>query len=95
MALRRDKKRHLPWLLEERARLFLDHAVSDRHPCAQVPEFKHRLNEKGLEDPAADLRVLKNAPRVSAVALSLEANFMDQREEGANVLRVNQVFDSQ
>ena len=60
-----------------------------------MPEFEQRLNEKGLDDPAADLRVLENAPRVSAVALSLEADFMDQRQEGFKVFRVDQVFDSQ
>ena len=58
-----------------------------------MPEFEHRLNEKGLDDPAANLRILENTPRISAVALSLEADFMDQAEKGFDILRVDPIFD--
>ena len=60
-----------------------------------MPEFEQRLNKKGLDDPAANLRVLENAPRIGAIALSLEADFMNQGEEGLTVFRVDHIFDSE
>ena len=69
VALGRDEERHLPWLLEKGARLFLDDAVGLRHPRAQVLELEQRMKEKRLDDPAAGPRILENAPSIGAVAL--------------------------
>src|ERR1700759_243212 len=93
MAFRRHKKSHLNWLRNDGASLFLNHTVSHRHPGPQVPEFEQGLNENRLDDPAANLGVFKTAPGIGAVSFSLEADFLNQGEEGLKIPWLDHIFD--